>query len=144
MLELPLPKVNSTIKKTNYTFDPYLDPQLQWAGKNERTELSIDAVMLHIHERIDTSTLIEKVLKRSKQESLISFFESKENKLPLYKAIDFYKHQHNWSNRLIVGDSLLIMNSLLEKEGMREKIQMIYIDPTIWNKIRIKFSTICL
>jgi adenine-specific DNA-methyltransferase len=45
------------------------------------------------------------------------------------EAVEFYKHRHNWSNRLIAGDSLLVMNSLLEKEGMAGRVQMIYIDP---------------
>ncbi len=52
-----------------------------------------------------------------------------EENLPLREAIEFYKHKHNWSNRLIAGDSLLVMNSLLEKEGMSGKVQMIYLDP---------------
>ena len=53
-------------------------------------------------------------------------FETPENNPPLRVAIDFYKHDQNWSNRLIAGDSLLVMNSLLEKEGMEGKVQMIY------------------
>ena len=56
-------------------------------------------------------------------------FERPEEKLPLHDAIDFYKHSHGWSNRLIAGDSLLVMNSLLEKEGMAGQVQMVYIDP---------------
>jgi len=51
------------------------------------------------------------------------------NELPLNKAIDFYKHEQDWTNRLIAGDSLLVMNSLLNKEGMAGKVQMVYIDP---------------
>jgi len=57
----------------------------------------------------------------------ISFEE--ERREPLREAIEFYQHRHGWSNRLIAGDSLLVMNSLLEKEGMAGKVQMIYIDP---------------
>ena len=48
---------------------------------------------------------------------------------PLRQAIEFYRHKHNWSNRLVAGDSLLVMNSLLEKEGLGGQVQMIYIDP---------------
>ena len=55
--------------------------------------------------------------------------ESPEENPPLHEAIDFYQHAHAWSNRLIAGDSLLVMNSLLEKEGMAGKVQMVYIDP---------------
>ena len=58
-----------------------------------------------------------------------SLFEEPEENPPLREAIDFYRHAHGWSNRLIAGDSLLVMNSLLEKEGMAGKVQMVYIDP---------------
>jgi len=57
----------------------------------------------------------------------MSLFEV--DKKPLREAIEFYKHKENWTNRLIAGDSLLVMNSLLEKEGMGGKVQMVYIDP---------------
>ena len=56
-------------------------------------------------------------------------FEEPHDNPPLREAIDFYRHAHGWSNRLIAGDSLLVMNSLLEKEGMAGKVQMVYIDP---------------
>ena len=58
-------------------------------------------------------------------------------------AIEFYKHDQNWSNRLIAGDSLLVMNSLLEKEGMEGKVQMIYIDPPYGIAVWFKLSTLC-
>ncbi|HSB74786.1 MAG TPA: hypothetical protein VLC12_04000, partial [Terriglobales bacterium] len=58
-----------------------------------------------------------------------SLFERREENPPLREAIDFYRHPHGWSNRLIAGDSLLIMNSLLEKEGMAGQVQMVYLDP---------------
>jgi adenine-specific DNA-methyltransferase len=58
-----------------------------------------------------------------------SLFSRLDENPPIREAIEFYKHKHNWSNRLIAGDSLLIMNSLLEKEGMAGKVQMVYIDP---------------
>ena len=58
-----------------------------------------------------------------------SLFDLPEENPPLRSAIEFYQHRHNWSNRLVAGDSLLVMNSLLEKEGMGGKVQMVYIDP---------------
>jgi adenine-specific DNA-methyltransferase len=58
-----------------------------------------------------------------------SLFESEQVNLPLFKAVEFYKHRHNWSNRLVAGDSLLVMNSLLVKEGMAGAAQMVYFDP---------------
>ncbi len=112
-------------------YDAHLDPQLVWAGKKEHTSFEVHTASLHVHERIDPSTIIEAVRKRNgnglpEQPSL---FERKEENPPLREAIDFYRHAHGWSNRLIAGDSLLVMNSLLEKEGMAGQVQMVYIDP---------------
>ena len=116
--------------KKTYAYDPHLDPQLQWAGKAEHTSFEVPTVSLHVHERIDPITIIEAVRKRNAKKSIqLSLFESPEENPPLREAIEFYKHKHNWSNRLIAGDSLLVMNSLLEKEGMAGNVQMIYIDP---------------
>ena len=114
-----------------YSYDPRLDPQLQWSGKTENSEFEVDTVSLHVHEKIDPVTIIEKTMKDHKevQQSLFHYFEMPENNPPLRDAIEFYKHDQNWSNRLIAGDSLLVMNSLLEKEGLEGKVQMIYIDP---------------
>ncbi len=117
--------------KKTYQFDPHLDPQLQWAGKAEGISFDVDTVSLHVHERIDPLTIIEAVRKKELQEqqTLFHYFETKENNPPIREAIEFYKHSQGWSNRLVAGDSLLVMNSLLEKEGMAGKVQMIYIDP---------------
>ncbi len=84
-----------------------------------------------MHERIDPHTIIEAVRKRngSGLPEQPSLFERREENPPLREAIDFYRHPHGWSNRLIAGDSLLVMNSLLEKEGMAGQVQMVYIDP---------------
>lgn len=116
--------------KRTYAFDPHLDPQLVWAGKAERTSFEVPTVSLHVHERVDPRTIIEAVRKRNGNGGpmQMSLFET-ERKEPLRQAIEFYRHAHGWSNRLIAGDSLLVMNSLLEKEGMAGKVQMIYIDP---------------
>jgi adenine-specific DNA-methyltransferase len=115
-----------TGKKKKYAYDPHLDPQLQWAGKTEHTSFEVPTASLHIHERIDPRRIVESV--RAKENSpQLSLFENE--KKPLREAIEFYKHKENWSNRLIAGDSLLVMNSLLEKEGMAGKVQMVYFDP---------------
>ncbi len=128
---LVTPETDKDMPKRRYEYDPHLDPQLQWAGKKENSSFEVDTVSLHVHERIDPLTIIEKARKKQAfvQETLFRYFEQPENNLPLREAIDFYKHNQNWSNRLIAGDSLLVMNSLLQKEGMANKIQMIYIDP---------------
>lgn len=115
------------------------DPYLNWAGKAERTSFDIDTVSLHVHERIDTSTILTAIRKRMEDSrskkhgpatAQADFFRAWfENPLPYREAIEFYKHDRGWSNRLIAGDSLLVMNSLLQKEGMAGQVQMIYIDP---------------
>jgi len=128
--------------KKTYQFDPHLDPQLQWAGKTEGVSFSVGTVSLHVHGRIDPLTIIEAVRKREplRQQSLFHYFETKENNLPIREAIEFYRHSHGWSNRLVGGDSSLIMNSLLEKEGMAGKVQMVYIDPPYGIKYSSNFQ----
>jgi len=117
--------------KKAYAYDPHLDPQLQWAGKAEHTSFEVPTVSLHVHERIDPRTIIEAVRRAPDPAAPVQYalFQTAEENPPLRDAIEFYKHAHGWSNRLIAGDSLLVMNSLLEKEGMAGKVQMIYIDP---------------
>ena len=115
-----------------YSYDPHIDPQLQWAGKAEHLSFEVPTVSLHVHERIDPLTIIEAVRKRetdNDDQMEISLFSKPEENPPIREAIQFYKHKHNWSNRLIAGDSLLVMNSLLEKEGMSGKVQTVYMDP---------------
>ena len=128
---LVTPDTDKDLPKKKYSYDPHLDPQLIWSGKKENTSFEVDTVSLHVHERIDPITIIENVMKKQKfqQQTLFHYFELPENNLPNRQAIEFYKHDQNWSNRLIAGDSLLVMNSLLQKEGMEGKVQMIYIDP---------------
>jgi adenine-specific DNA-methyltransferase len=117
-------------KKKTYAYDPHLDPQLQWAGKAEHTSFAAPTVSLHVHEHIDPRTIIEAVKRRNGNggPQQMTLFDT-ERAEPLRHAVEFYKHAHGWSNRMVAGDSLLVMNSLLEKEGMAGKVQMIYIDP---------------
>jgi adenine-specific DNA-methyltransferase len=124
----PVPSVRS---RKELDYDPHLDPQLVWAGKKEHTSFEVPTVSLHVHETIDPRTIMEAVRKRNGNGIPVqpSLFERPEEKLPLRDAIDFYKHAHGWSNRLIAGDSLLLMNSLIEKEGMAGQVQMVYMDP---------------
>ena len=133
------------VQSKTYEYDPHLDPQLVWAGKAEHTSFEVPTVSLHVHERIDPKTIIEAARKRNGNGSprptigtdptkgaagqQLPLFEMPDENPPIREAIEFYKHAHNWTNRLIAGDSLLVMNSLLEKEGMAGKVQMVYIDP---------------
>lgn len=100
-------------EKAIYTYDPHLDPQLQWAGKTEHTSFQVPTVSLHVHERIDPRTIIKTVQSGNGDiNKQLTLFDMQEQNQPLREAIEFYKHEHNWSNRLVAGDSLLVMNSL--------------------------------
>ncbi|MEQ1718159.1 MAG: site-specific DNA-methyltransferase [Hyphomicrobium sp.] len=111
------------------------EPYLNWAGKAEGTSFAVDTVSLHVHERVDPATILANARKRLKGEKAgevwrqTDLFAAAFENLPLRQALDFYHHEKGWSNRLIAGDSLLVMNSLLHKESMAGKVQMIYIDP---------------
>ena len=128
---LVTPETDREAGRKSYAYDPHLDPQLQWAGKAEHTSFEVPTVSLHVHERVDPRTIIEATRKRNDNGTSVqgSLFELPEENPPVRSAIEFYQHRHNWSNRLVAGDSLLVMNSLLEKEGMAGKVQMVYIDP---------------
>lgn len=125
---LVTPETDKEEPRKKYAYDPHLDPQLVWAGKQERTSFEIPSVSLHVHERIDPRTIIETVKRRNGGPQM-SLFQAPDENPPMHEAVEFYKHKHGWSNRLIAGDSLLVMNSLLEKEGMEGQVQMVYFDP---------------
>jgi len=115
-----------------YPRDPSLDPQLVWKGKDEQDSkpLEVPVVPVYIQEKIHPQALIEDFRRTVKegqpaQADLFADF----NGLKFEEMVDFYHHEQNWSNRMILGDSLLVMTSLAEKEGLKGKVQMIYIDP---------------
>jgi len=115
-----------------YPRDPSLDPQLVWKGKDEQDQqdLAVASVPIYIQEKIHPQSIIEDVRRTEKKEapaqaSLFADF----NGIEFEEMIDFYHHGTNWSNRMILGDSLYVMTSLAEKEGLKGQVQMIYIDP---------------
>ncbi len=110
--------------KVKYQYDPHLDPQLVWASKAERSEIEVDTVSLHKHEIVRPQDIVTMVQGEPAQLDLFGG-----QRLPLTKAVEFYKHDQLWMNRLVLGDSLLVMNSLLHKENLGGHVQMIYIDP---------------
>ena len=126
---LVTPETDRDAGRRTYAHDPHLDPQLSWAGKAEHTSFEVPTVSLHVHERIDPRTIVEAVRKRNGSEPQMSLFAAPEENPPLRQAIEFYRHRHNWTNRLIAGDSLLVMNSLIEKEGLGRQVQTVYLDP---------------
>jgi adenine-specific DNA-methyltransferase len=117
-----------------YARNPDLDPQLVWRGKDEqdRNPLTVDTVPIYVQEKIHPKAIIDDLKRVSKEgiEPPIRDLFADFNGLPDTEAkYEFYAHAANWSNRMILGDSLLVMNSLAEKEGLRGQVQMIYIDP---------------
>lgn len=125
-------------KIKTYQFDPHLDPTLQWAGKTEGASFEVPTSSIHIHESIKPHSIISHVMKEYSealkgqyvgQQSMFEAETPAERMRRRRESIEFYQHGVNWTNRMIAGDSLVIMNSLLEKEGMAGQIQMVYIDP---------------
>ena len=113
-----------------------LDPQLVWRGKDEKdwSDLVVNAPPLYIQERVHPKALIDDLLRQSRNGHKPDEFQTDMfadfNGLPSEDAkTEFYQHDANWSNRMILGDSLQVMASLAEREGLRGKVQCIYIDP---------------
>ncbi|MBI4669481.1 MAG: site-specific DNA-methyltransferase, partial [Elusimicrobia bacterium] len=114
-----------------YPRDPSLDPQLVWKGQDERDskDLAVPAVPIYIQEKISPQALIENLRReKGRQQEEPGLFDNF-NGIEFEKLVEFYQHEQNWSNRMILGDSLLVMNSMAEKEGLKGKVQMIYMDP---------------
>lgn len=124
--------------------DPDLDPQLIWRGKYDGDEtLTVKAPPLYIQEKVHPKALIEDLkaasAKRRPTEYLNLFGDF--NGMPKgVDKTDFYKHEQNWTNRMILGDSLQVMASLAEREKLRGKVQMIYIDPPYGVKFNSNFQ----
>ena len=124
-----------------------LDPQLVWRGKDEQdwSDLVVHAPPLYIQEKVHPKVLIDDLLNRSKadqqaSEAQIDLFADF-NGLPDDSAkTEFYQHDANWANRMILGDSLQVMASLAEREGLRGQVQCIYIDPPYGIKFNSNFQ----
>ena len=114
-----------------YPRDPSLDPQLVWKGKDEQDsdDLEVESVPIYIQEKIQPQVIIEDIRSTAQDDSDQLGFFSDFNGIEFEDLIDFYQHEQNWTNRMILGDSLLVMNSLAEKEKLKGQVQMIYIDP---------------
>lgn len=124
-----------------------LDPQLVWRGKDEQdwSDLVVQAPPLYIQEKIHPKVLIDDLQRytdeREKANSWQVDLFSDFNGLPDDNAkTEFYKHEANWTNRMILGDSLQVMASLAEREGLRGKVQCIYMDPPYGIKFNSNFQ----
>jgi adenine-specific DNA-methyltransferase len=124
-----------------------LDPQLVWRGKDEQdwSDLVVPAPPLFIQEKVHPKVLVDDLVRRTKAdvkaaEPQIDLFADF-NGLPDDDAkTDFYAHDAHWANRMILGDSLQVMASLAEREGLRGKVQCIYIDPPYGIKFNSNFQ----
>jgi adenine-specific DNA-methyltransferase len=141
-------KAQQAPKSLRYPRNTDLDPQLVWRGKDEQdwSDLVVQAPPIYIQEKVHPKALIDDLLRQTKEsaheagQSTADLF-SDFNGIP--KGADkteFYAHDQNWSNRMILGDSLQVMASLAEREGLRGRVQCIYFDPPYGIKFNSNFQ----
>jgi len=114
-------------------------PFLDWAGKAERLSFDVPTLPLFVHERLSTKAILE-TLKGHERDRQMEMQLFADPQLPLHQQLEAYEHKGGWVNRLILGDSLVVMNSLLEYEGLGGQVQMIYIDPPYGVKFGSNFQ----
>ena len=110
-------------------------PWLEWAGKKEAKSFAVDPVALHIHERVSTQAVVKVAARENVQRELFA-----DPQQEYREAVQFYEHDVDWTNRLILGDSLSVMSSLAKREDLAGKVQMIYIDPPYGIKFASNFQ----
>ncbi|MYG08591.1 site-specific DNA-methyltransferase, partial [Candidatus Poribacteria bacterium] len=113
----------------------YDGPWLEWASKQEAKSFTVDPVALHIHERVSAKAILKVAERQNVQRELFA-----DPQQDYSKAVDFYQHDVDWANRLILGDSLTVMSSLAHREDLAGKVQMIYIDPPYGIKFASNFQ----
>ena len=116
-------------------------PFLNWAGKAERLSFDVPTLPLFIHERLSTKAIIETLAghKTDKQEDMFALFGDPQHSIT-DQVLKAYEYQDNWTNRMVLGDSLVVMNSLLHYEGLGGQVQMIYMDPPYGVKFGSNFQ----
>jgi adenine-specific DNA-methyltransferase len=125
-----------------------LDPQLVWRGKDlmDWSDLVVPVPPLYIQEKVHPKVLIDDLMRQTKEQEKAGHFQQIDlfadfNGLPDKGAkTEFYQHDANWTNRMILGDSLQVMASLAEREGLRGKVQCIYLDPPYGIKFNSNFQ----
>jgi adenine-specific DNA-methyltransferase len=143
-----LEKEQEKSKKVRYPRNTDLDPQLVWRGKDEQdwSDLVVHAPPLYIQEKVHPKVLVDDLLRETKEREhetgmLAPDLFADFNGIPKdADKTEFYQHDANWSNRMILGDSLQVMASLAEREGLRGKVQCIYIDPPYGIKFNSNFQ----
>ena len=111
-------------------------PWLEWAGKQEAKSFAVDPVALHIHDRVSAKAIMRAAGRQDVQRQLFA-----DPQQEYHEAVQFYQHDVDWSNRLILGDSLTVMSSLAHREDLAGKVQMIYIDPPYGIKFASNFQS---
>lgn len=113
-------------------------PFLNWAGKAERHQMSVPTVPLFVHERHSTKAILEGIRSRKAKGTTLDLFG--DGGLDVTDKLDAYEHKGPWQNRMVLGDSLQIMNSMLEFEGLGGQVQMVYMDPPYGVKFGSNFQ----
>ena len=111
------------------------EPWLEWSSKRERPWFEVDPVALHMHERVSTQAILRVLARQDVQRDLFA-----DPQLDYARAVQFYRHDVDWANRMILGDSLQVMASLARREDLAGKVQMIYIDPPYGIKFASNFQ----
>ena len=111
------------------------EPWLEWSGKQETAAFEVDPVPLHMHERVATEAILQVLARRDVSRDLFA-----DPQHDYAKAVQFYRHDVDWANRMILGDSAQVMASLARREDLAGKVQMIYLDPPYGIRFRSNFQ----
>ncbi len=115
-------------------------PFLDWAGKAERTAFEVPTLPLFVHERLSTAAIVKTLEGHRKQAAQAEFDLFADPRRPMAEQVRAFEHRDRWVNRMILGDSLVVMNSLLRFEGLGGQVQCIYIDPPYGVKFGSNFQ----
>ncbi|MAE71781.1 MAG: site-specific DNA-methyltransferase, partial [Gemmatimonadetes bacterium] len=131
----------ATGEKAAVALESLSTPFLNWSGKAERLSFEVPTLPLFVHERLSTKAILQtlKGHKRDRQLDLFDLFGERDMALH-EKLLKAYEHANGWTNRLILGDSLVVMSSLLHYESMAGQVQMIYMDPPYGVKFGSNFQ----
>jgi adenine-specific DNA-methyltransferase len=113
------------------------EPWLEWSGKREKRWFEVDPVALHMHERVSTQAILRVAAREDVQRDLFADPQQEYS-----KAVQFYKHEVDWANRMILGDSLHVMVSLARREKPRWQSTNDLCRSSLWNHIRVELSAI--
>jgi adenine-specific DNA-methyltransferase len=147
--ESVLGREHQEVKELRYPRNTDLDPQLVWRGKDEQdwSDLVVPSPPLYIQEKVHPKVLIDDLMRANEKDEEDAGGEGQVDLFSDFNGIpegvertDYYEHDQNWSNRMILGDSLQVMASLAEREGLRGQVQCIYLDPPYGIKFNSNFQ----